>query len=165
MIKVIISDWNQWRRKCHFFQKIAITKSAFFNWLYWWWNCNFLFLNEFSSIDVIYEGININFNLFKLQRYSGTTFNRMTLHQSFLRKMISKIGSRTSRMSFYQLFYDKDNKIMFSESDFICKSQNIPNYKTYMKDFLWINKKWAFCFEPTAMEIRSFWKWGSCLRC
>lgn len=57
--------------------------------------------------------------------------------QSFLRKMLCKIGSRTSRMPFDQLFYDKNNKRMISENDFNESQQSkVPNYKPYLKDFL-----------------------------
>lgn len=57
--------------------------------------------------------------------------------QSFLRKMINKIGSRTSRIPFEQLFYDEDNKRLISEKDFDQSQQGkVPDDKPYLKDFL-----------------------------
>lgn len=65
------------------------------------------------------------------------TYGIEQVDQSFLRKMLSKIGSRTSRMQFDQLFYDKNNKRMISENDFNESQQSkVPNYKNYLKDFL-----------------------------
>lgn len=56
---------------------------------------------------------------------------------SFLRKVFSKIGSRTSRMPFEQLFYDSDNKRLISENDFNDSNKGkVPNYPPYLKDFL-----------------------------
>lgn len=57
--------------------------------------------------------------------------------KSFFRKMLTMVGSRTSRLLFEQLFYDIENKRSITEKDFDPSQQGkVPTYPPYMKDFL-----------------------------
>ena len=81
------------------------------------------------------------------------SYGIMKADDSYVLKFLRKFGSRSSRLSFEQLFYDDDNKRLIYEKDFQDQQNDDkhPSYPSYLKDF-----KTTFRSGPSVLNQQSW---------